>query len=322
MKGTLLAAVVLVSCATLYAADVPLTDGTAVHLADAAEGAAVLGASDAFSKTMGSLERSVRMGTPREVTEKDYLEFVAGQARSFTDAEAARIVKIVENIRGKIQRADLKLNFPPVVTFIKTTGKDEGDASYCRGSAVILPQGFVGMPVRGLEQVIIHELFHILTNADPGLRAKLYPIVGFTPCADVELPAEIAPRRLTNPDALRHDFYTEVSFEGADVKVVPVLLMKGDKFDPEAARIFDYLTFSLLAVDRKDGSLVARYSNGRPLLIDPDKCPDYGKRLGGNTGYIIHPEEALADNFVFVVNGTKDLPDESVPSKMRKVLSQ
>ena len=26
-------------------------------------------------------------------------------------------------------------------------------------------------------------------------------------------------------------------------------------------------------------------------------------RLGGNTGYIIHPEETMADNFAFLVSG-------------------
>ena len=35
----------------------------------------------------------------------------------------------------------------------------------------------------------------------------------------------------------------------------------------------------------------------QPVLLDPEDLPDYHRRIGRNTNYIIHPDEILADNF-------------------------
>ena len=42
--------------------------------------------------------------------------------------------------------------------------------------------------------------------------------------------------------------------------------------------------------------------NNRFILFNIDQVPDYIRLVGRNTDYIIHPEEILASNFVFLVN--------------------
>jgi hypothetical protein len=43
--------------------------------------------------------------------------------------------------------------------------------------------------------------------------------------------------------------------------------------------------------------------DGEPVWHSPAQLPAYAARLGGNTGYIIHPEETIADNFAQLLTG-------------------
>jgi len=44
--------------------------------------------------------------------------------------------------------------------------------------------------------------------------------------------------------------------------------------------------------------------------------------VGRNTGYIIHPDEILADNFVLLVNQSKNVRSPEILEKMRAVLAK
>jgi hypothetical protein len=60
--------------------------------------------------------------------------------------------------------------------------------------------------------------------------------------------------------------------------------------------------------------------NGQPVLFDPAEIAGFHEQIGRNTRYIIHPEEVLADNFVFLVEGRIDLPTPRVVEEMGKIL--
>ena len=47
----------------------------------------------------------------------------------------------------------------------------------------------------------------------------------------------------------------------------------------------------------------------------------YTERIGGNTGYIIHPEEIMADNFVIAIRQKKDVPNPEIPAGVIDILS-
>ena len=76
---------------------------------------------------------------------------------------------------------------------IKTTGREEGNAAYCRGKAIVLPASKLQLPPNRLQRLLMHELFHLLSRQDPQLRKQLYGIVGFTPCDPIALPASMCP---------------------------------------------------------------------------------------------------------------------------------
>lgn len=58
-----------------------------------------------------------------------------------------------------------------------------------------------------------------------------------------------------------------------------------------------------------------------PVLLSPGKTPDYIKRIGNNTGYIIHPDEILADNFVHLILQAKDLETPHIVTQMGALLT-
>ena len=62
--------------------------------------------------------------------------------------------------------------------------------------------------------------------------------------------------------------------------------------------------------------------DGQPHLLDAEKTASYHEQIGKNTRYIIHPDEILADNFVHLVNQTKDLPSPKIVASMRKKLAR
>ena len=296
-----------------------LGPATRVEFAAAAEGARLLSARDDFVQEMSPFDRGARLKTDRDVTEAEYLAFAGKQALDWTAAEKARLEEIFGAFREKTARFDLPL--PATVVFVKTTGREEGMAAYCRGATVVLPQGLVDGDPKRLSETVFHELFHVYRSHDPGRRAALYRIVGFAPSAEIPLPEGLARRKLTNPDAPRIDSVIRVKVDGVATPVTPVLLGNGDRYDvSRGGEFFQQMKFRLLVLDEKDGSF--RPAGEAPKLLEPSQVPDYLDQTGRNTAYDIHPEEILADNFVQLVNGRADAPTPRILQEMDALLKK
>jgi hypothetical protein len=134
------------------------------------------------------------------------------------------------------------------------------------------------------------------------------------------LPATLAARKITNPDAPAIDCVLSIQEEGITRQVSPVLLARKDQYESlERVSLFAEMQFRLLVVEKvEDHTVVANPRD--PRLLDPAQCPDFHRQIGRNTGYIIHPEETLADNFVHLVFGTADLPDPWIVERLGEQL--
>src|SRR5262249_30051353 len=137
---------------------------------------------DGFVAAMSPFDRSARLQVAREVGEPEYLAFVAKQTRDWSPEERARLRGILEEFRTT--SAPWNLAFPPVVSFVKTTGLEEGRAAYCRGASVVLPENVLAGDPGALRTVVFHELFHVYSSHHPEMRKTLYAIVGFEPCPE------------------------------------------------------------------------------------------------------------------------------------------
>ncbi|MEX0678503.1 MAG: hypothetical protein WD063_15590 [Pirellulales bacterium] len=301
----------------LAASDIPLAEGTVVRFADVRDGIEALTRRDDYIKRMSPFDRQVRLRTDRDVSEDELVAFVAGHVVPWTGADIEKLTPLVEELARKI--APWKLKLPPVVLLVKTTGREEGGAAYCRGSAIVLPQNMVDGGK--LARILPHELFHVLSSHNPKLRDALYATIGFQPSNEVQLPEPLRARKITNPDAPVIKHYITVTRGGRQIQLVPVLFSKTPGYDPaRGGSLFTYLTFKLMAVENAGGEWRPVLDAGNPVLWDPDDVPGYHEQVGRNTRYIIHPEEILADNFVFLLDGRIEVPTPRVLEKMGEVL--
>jgi hypothetical protein len=80
-----------------------------------------------------------------------------------------------------------------------------GNAAYTRANAIVFPESELKKSRPNLPGMLSHELFHVLSRAQPDLRHRLYATIGFVPCNELEFPSELSSRKLTNPDAPLND---------------------------------------------------------------------------------------------------------------------
>jgi hypothetical protein len=238
----------------------------------------------------------------------------AEQVVAWSDGDRAKLEPIIASIAARFHGFNLPL--PPTILLIQTTGKEEGDAAYCRRHAVILPRRYVGFAAPQLERIVIHELFHVLSSHNESLRNSLYEIIGFRPCPEITLPDSLADLKITNPDGPSLSHYIELDVGGQRRLAVP-LLYSEERFDPAQSRsFFGYLKFRLLVVQRNGDQWFVVEEAGQPIMLDPAQTPSFDRQIGRNTKYILHPDEILADNFVHLILHTPNLPNPEIVSKM------
>ncbi len=301
------------------AAEVRLQGAAVVRFASVDEATAVLTKRDQFITSLSRFDRQSRLGTSDEVTDEALLEFVAAQALPWPDEDVRRVAPLFDSIRAKLD--GYRPLFPKTVLLVLTTGKEEGNAAYCRTEAIVLPQHVVKKPAEELERLLIHELFHILSRHDAKLRQSLYAVIGFKPCGEIALPASLRDRKITNPDAPTIDYYIELKTDGQTINATPLLYASVDRYDPQqGGSFFRYLRFRMLVIQPSKGQWEAIENNGQAVLLDPKTFPSFYDQIGKNTNYVIHPDEILADNFVHLLHGTTRLATPRVVAEMKAVL--
>jgi hypothetical protein len=274
---------------------------------------------DAFVRRLGPFDRSARLKTNGIVTEQRYLAFMAGTALDWTPAQRARIQSAFDSVRPALER--LALPLPSPVHLLLATGAGEGNAAYTRGDAIVLPRGIVDGAPRDLPALIAHEMFHVASRANPALRDRLYACIGFQPCGEVLLPEHLRDQRITNPDAPANAHAIAVEVDGHPVWAVPVLHASGARYDAaKGGEFFDQLVSELLLVERTGAGSHRLVDPPRGRLVPFDAAKGFHEQVGRNTGYTIHPEEILADNFALLATEAKGVRSPDVLGRIRAVL--
>jgi hypothetical protein len=265
---------------------------------------------DAFVERMSPFDRAARMKTDRDISQAQYLEFAASAALEWTAEETSKVQAAFDKVRPAI--AQLSLPLPARISVIKTSGLEEGNAAYTRGNAIVLPKDTIASPQRDLQRLLAHESFHIASRHHPKLARALYATIGFRPCDEVELPPQLASRKITNPDAPRNDHCIDLTLGQEKVAAVPILLSRSAKYDvSRGGEFFNYLELAFLLVERGERGLT---------LVGLQEVSGFFEQVGQNTRYIIHPEEILADNFALLVLGEREVRSPDVLSRIRAAL--
>jgi hypothetical protein len=310
----IIAALSWIALSAQAATDVELRKGCPAHFASVSEASATLGQKDDFIQRLSPFDRAARMKTDKPVSEEDFLRFVKTNAAAWTELEQAKVEAAISALRPALE--SLPIAFPKKITFIKTTGAEEGGAFYTRDSAVMMP----AKPTDAadgelLKKTIAHELFHILSRNNPELREKLYALIGFNNCGEIEFPDALKARKITNPDAPRNDHAIRVRANGIEVNVVPILFSSAPNYDPvRDGEFFNYLQLGFV--------IVSKNPNGGADVLAPQQLSGFFEQVGRNTDYIIHPEEILAENFALLMIGRRDVPSPVLLDRMRQALGQ
>jgi hypothetical protein len=317
MRNLMMPVAILVLAVPCLGTEWAIAPGHSIALAEPNEAAAFLSRPDQFTAAMVPLELCIRLKNAAPHTEAGYLKFAASTVLPWTEQDVADVNVAIHKLTPKL--ASIAAILPARVLIIKSTCQDEGGAAYTRGNAIIFPGDSVNG--WGLDRFIAHELFHVITRANPALREKLYGVIGFHPCNNIALPEELAEKRLTNPDAFLYDFYIETASGAKKQPVVPVIYSSVSACDANTREtLLDCLALTFVCIEKKDGKWQPTLTDGKPALVSADDVADLFDQIGRNTDYIIHPEEICAVNFSYYVTGKKLLPSPRLPKKLYDIL--
>ena len=314
---------ILISLVCQLHAGIPLGKNSSVLFATVEKGQEILGARDDFVERLSPFDRAVRLKTAREVSTEEFLRHVRKHVLPWEPDEREKLDSILQSLAPRL--AAHSVAFPEEIHLIKTTGEEDSNAAYTRGIGIVLPKGKLRGNPRRLERLICHELFHVLSRHNPALREEFYRSIGFQKCDELKLHPSLKERRLTNPDAPRNDHAIRVEVEGEKTWAIPILFSRTDKYDTERGGVlFRYMQFKLQAVtlDEETGAVQPVVQEGMPLLYDVDEMSGFYEQVGRNTGYIIHPEEILADNYVHWVLGKKELKSPEIVERMQTIFTE
>ncbi len=277
--------------------------GSVVRFAAVEQARAVLGADDAWMRRTSGWQRAVLMGRTSAPDLAAFRAWQAAAAQAWPDDERRRWTRALEVVGPAFAR--LKLPLPPEVLLVRTDGSESAQQPHTRANAVVLPARFQQQGYSDVE-VLAHELFHVVSRHQPELANRLYDLIGYDRVGELEWPAAWLPLRIANQDAEHDRHLMRLKVAGRETTVMPVVVTSDPKLPPpDGDTLLELMEPRLLEVVPGAGTQPTRplLRNGAPVWFAPDATPDFLARLGGNTDYIQHPDETIADNVMFLVSG-------------------
>jgi hypothetical protein len=302
----------------LPASDIEFYGKTQIRFAGVDEGRSALTRFDDYLRLQSPFDRQSRMQRDQDIPEEAYIAFVREQVLAWPPADIERLTPMLARIGQRLRPFQLAL--PPIVLLVHTSGQEEAGSAYCRGNAIVWTRAMLDRPDAAVEKTMTHELFHILSSHNPALRSRLYAILGFRPCPEIQLPEGLAARKISNPDAPVLDHLVEIDYQQGKIPVVPLLYSSAERYDVQCGGTFvNYLTIGLLVVQKQGDGYAAAMYEGQPVML-PLNTPGFWDKIGRNTRYLPQPEEILAENFVLLVQGQTAVPTPRILEQMWQLL--
>jgi hypothetical protein len=291
---------------------------TAFEFATVQQGRAIITARDEYVQRLSPLERALKMKSEAAVSEAEFLQRLAASIQPWPESEREAVQAALDSIRPRL--TELNLPLPRRVVFVRFTGGVEGNAPHTRGDAVLLTEESLTRADL-LAHLIAHELFHIASRQDKAWRDVMYATIGFMPIEEVALPPALAARKVTNPDAPRVDVAIKVQTGLGSTWVTPLVHATVDRYDAhQGGEFIKYMKLSWLEVGRGE-VLPTRAEVLQPQLHETAQLRGFVEQVGRNTGYIIHPEEILAENFAQLATG-KTGPSPEIHQRLLEALKR
>lgn len=282
--------------------------------ADAAQ-TIVADKTDQFFERVTAAEMSIQMKQPlaagqsRAALLPAFLDYLRRDMESFKPEESVQVAEVMQEVFNTCQAVAPEV-FPDTVILLKTKGRHYGPSVYyTRENCIIVPSDVLAPEMRRqFTSTMYHELFHVYSRLNPGKRAQLYRLIGFETIGleNIRMPEALAARVLHNPDGV--DFAQKITLDtgnGKTIDAIPVIYANHPGFTQDQEEFFGYVEFNLYQIEHttKGNWNVLTKPDGYTSLLDLKNLPDFFRQIKDNTGYIIHPDEVLADNFGFLMQG-------------------
>ena len=277
--------------------------GTRVRFAAVEAGRALLMAEDEWMRATSEFQRRAVMGSAAPVTLDAFKHWNGDAVRPWSAEQRLRWRRVLERLASSF--AALRIPLPADVLLIASNGQESAQAPYTRAHAVVLP-GPVVHPGYTDAMLLAHELWHVAARHAPALATRLYAEIGFQAIAELAFPDPWAGMRIANPDAPSNLHAMRLRVDGREPWVTPVLVATRTTLQPDET-FFNVMEPRLVELEpgRNGDFSRAVLRDGQPLWHALDGPHDYLRRLGGNTGYVIHPEEVMADNVALLATGQR-----------------
>ncbi|SCW65625.1 hypothetical protein SAMN02910456_02409 [Ruminococcaceae bacterium YRB3002] len=117
----------------------------------------------------------------------------------------------------------------------------------------------------------------------------MYSLIHFTITgSDFPLPPSVLEYHITNPDVEHHDAYATFCINGENIDCFTGFVAT-KHYSEVHSDFFTYSTTALIPVD------------GTDIYYTPEDTSNFDEVFGTNIGYVIDPEECMADNFAYAM---------------------
>ena len=259
------------------------------HFASAKEGRELLLANTDYYANFSQNDIDYRLNRSGGTLD-ELLQASADEIKDFNVFERFIVDRTISKMVRKLEKNGYDLPTHEDTVYINTALETEGFSAsgYTHGCEVYLNSTNVLFSIlpeadKYFENLLWHELFHCVTRNNPGFRADMYSVIGFTVADhDFEIPPCLQGKVFSNPDVEHHDSYTAFNIDGRETECFLAYIVTEDYSGADLSSVSDVV---LVPVD------------GTDTYYRREQASDFDEIFGSNTDYVIDPEECMADNF-------------------------
>jgi hypothetical protein len=237
-----------------------------------------------------------------------YRNYLTDDVAAFTASERKHIDVVMLEIFQTCQSISPGL-FPKQIRLVKTRGRHYGDGVYyTREDCIVIPQNVLNdYDEKGFKETMYHEVWHIISRYNPELQKKAYALIGYTPVSNKKtwIPTRLRDRVIYNPDGVEPWWQITLTDAAGNTRnCIPLLHTTKEGYQTDMKEFFGYLQFNLYPIE---GGKVITKSDSLTSPIQLANEPSFYQQITDNTNYIIHPDEVIADNFMFIMTTAHDV---------------
>lgn len=268
------------------------------------DGVKLITLEDKYISNMSLEVMTSKMGSNSEIDKSEFLNFLSTCVMDFEKNEKELLNTCLKKMFIEFDKHGVENILS--INIVKTNGKDEWNSAYTRGNTIYLPMKKMNSySQEKLYDLILHEYFHIYSRYNEGKRKELYKLMDFEETDKNKIAEKIMKNLIFNPDALTI-VSTEIAYKGEAVKALPLIVM--EKIDIDSSK------------DIINSIKMKAYIPELDILVDLKNLEQLTCKLLINTGFPQHPEETLAENFVYLFRSSDKLSDISFIESMRRIM--